>query len=523
MRWLSSAFAAVAVSVALVWPAAAVAAPGTCPTITRPLVADEPPAAGRLACADLRGWDLHQDRLAGADLHGSNLAGVSLGQADLAGADLSGANLAGADLSQADLSGANLRGANLADAELVQTDLANADLRDAVLAGANGTQAVMNDADLRGANLRGTYLGQAFLNRADLRDADLTGATTSQAETDGALGLPDRALDGSTPPPADPVTDTDTDTQQVAHTLLWPAGALALAWWRGRVGYLLRHRRTTPTRPGRVVGAVVGVGVVVAGIYLAAVGVLRGFTHLIGGVPWATDPGPLGFLATAPHHQLAFAGGAFLVGGLVSRLSRGRRREAERTPAGSQVAIGKPKPAPVGPELPAPVRLAVKVLACACLADLVAVVAMIFLDALPATGPWRAGTVVGHLVFVAITTLLLFLVTERVRTGEKVATPSGVVFAAGGRDPFVWLSGTSADKRAASQALPWEALDQVHLIRVLGTADPSSAMITVRAPGTDEPAEYPAELPVTRDRVAALRELLPPEMVTEHTRAPSSG
>ena len=92
---------------------------------------------------DLRGADLSDASLRGANLRGADLSNANLSNADLRGADLRGANLRGAGLSEADLSNANLRGAGLSEA-----DLSNANLR---------------GADLRGANLRG----------ADLRGADL--------------------------------------------------------------------------------------------------------------------------------------------------------------------------------------------------------------------------------------------------------------------------------------------------------------------------------------------------------------
>jgi len=84
------------------------------------------------------------------------------------------ADLRGADLHDADLSGANLRGADLHDANLRGANLRGADLRGAYLRGANLSGANLRDADLRGANLSGT----------DLRGADLRGANLS-----GALGL----------------------------------------------------------------------------------------------------------------------------------------------------------------------------------------------------------------------------------------------------------------------------------------------------------------------------------------------
>jgi len=86
------------------------------------------------------------------DLHDQPLAGLNLHQAHLLRANLSGANLRSSILDAARLNGANLAGA----------DLFYADLR---------------YADLHGADLRGANLGGATLARADLRGADLTGAT----------------------------------------------------------------------------------------------------------------------------------------------------------------------------------------------------------------------------------------------------------------------------------------------------------------------------------------------------------
>ena len=81
--------------------------------------------------------------LTDANLSGANLSSIELTQADLRGANLSGANLSSAELTQADLRGANLSGANLSSAEL--------------------TQAFLNEANLRGANLSSAELTQAFL------------------------------------------------------------------------------------------------------------------------------------------------------------------------------------------------------------------------------------------------------------------------------------------------------------------------------------------------------------------------
>ncbi|MFC4852654.1 pentapeptide repeat-containing protein [Actinophytocola glycyrrhizae] len=543
MRSTRSVLGALVVGVGLLVPVSPAVAAVDCAVVTPPPVAGELPPPGQLACTDLRGLDLLQEQLPGADLHGSNLAGVSLRQADLTSADLRGADLTGALLGQADLAGANLQGANLTGAEVTQTDLTNADLRGAVLTEARGIQVFLAGADLRGADLRGMRLGQADLTGADLRGADVTGADLTQAQTDGALGLTDPADGGSAgldvpgKVELNPGTEPDNETEpnidttaapaqpsgtQIAHLLLWPAAAAALAWWRTRLRFQMRHRDTTPLRSAAVVGGIVGIGLVVTGLYLAAVGLVRGFTHLTGDVAWAADPGPLSVLATEPHFQLAFAGGAFVLGCLVMRSTRRRAPAGNPPRAGSQVAVGKPRPGPAEQELSGPARAVLKAVAFAGLADLVIVVALMVLDGLPATGPWRSGTAVGHLVFVAVTTLVLSGFAARARTGNDVATPSGVVFAAGGREPYLWLSGTSSDKHPVSQALPWDALEQVHFIRVLGTADPASVMITVRGPGTGKPTEYPEELRVTPAQVAALRELLPPGMCTDHTRAPAS-
>ncbi|MDI3149349.1 pentapeptide repeat-containing protein [Serratia nevei] len=83
---------------------------------------------------------------------------------------------------------ANLRGANLCDADLCGADLRGANLRDADLCGANLCGANLRDADLCGANLRG-----ANLRDADLCDADLCGANLRDADLRDA-DLPDRTF-----------------------------------------------------------------------------------------------------------------------------------------------------------------------------------------------------------------------------------------------------------------------------------------------------------------------------------------
>ncbi len=65
--------------------------------------------------------NLHQARIAGADLAGAKLGGADLIGAKLAGADLTDADLWGADLTRADLWGVNLTRADLTRANLKDT------------------------------------------------------------------------------------------------------------------------------------------------------------------------------------------------------------------------------------------------------------------------------------------------------------------------------------------------------------------------------------------------------------------
>ncbi|GAB3462793.1 pentapeptide repeat-containing protein [Actinophytocola sediminis] len=512
-RILAAAAVGVAVSLAVFVPASAAAAGAQCTTRTpAPAVpAGDAPPLDRLACADLRGLDLSQERLAGADLHGADLTGTVLLQADLTGADLTGANLTGADLRQATMVGANLRGANLTDARASQADLTK--------------------ADLRGADLTRTELIQTTLVEADLTGTDLSTANTIQTTFDGAIGLPDDEPTVGLPPATEelqPVADDPApakqpagDSAQLAYTLFWPAIAIALGWSRTRIGHLLRHRHTTPLRPADLIGATVGIVLVVTALYLIPVGVSRGLAHLSGGADWAVDPGPLGWLAAEPHWQLLVAAVALVLGGIDLGLARRRPPRQPATTVG-QVAIGQPTPGRIGPEFGPPVRMLALLLVIAAVVDGVVVLVLLILGTLPATGLWQEDTVVGHLVFVVVAIAVLARFAANVRYGEGIESPSGAVLVGGAREPFLWLSGKSPNDRPVSTALPWESLEQVHLIRVLGTAHPTSAMITIRHPGADRPSEYPKELPLSRDQAAGLHTVLPAEMITEHTRAPSS-
>ena len=143
--------------------------------------------------ADLRGADLRDADLCGANLRGADLRGADLRDANLCGANLRdanlrGANLRGADLRDANLCGANLRGADLRGANLCGANLCGADLRDANLCDADLCGADLCDANLCGANLRGANLCGANLCDANLRGADLRGADLRDANLCGAKG-----------------------------------------------------------------------------------------------------------------------------------------------------------------------------------------------------------------------------------------------------------------------------------------------------------------------------------------------
>ena len=118
--------------------------------------------------ANLRGANLSDVNLRGADLCSANLSDVNLRGADLRSADLCSANL-----SDVNLRGANLRGADLSEADLRGADLRSADLRSADLCSANLRGADLSDVNLRGANLRGADLSDVNLRGANLRDVNL--------------------------------------------------------------------------------------------------------------------------------------------------------------------------------------------------------------------------------------------------------------------------------------------------------------------------------------------------------------
>jgi hypothetical protein len=138
----------------------------------------------------LRGADLSEAVLRGADLSGADLREAVLSEADLSEAVLRGAVLSGADLSEAVLRGADLSGAVLRGAVLSGAVLSGAVLRGAVLSGAVLSGAVLRGADLSEADLSEAVLRGAVLSGAVLRGADLRGAVLRGADLSEAVGTP---------------------------------------------------------------------------------------------------------------------------------------------------------------------------------------------------------------------------------------------------------------------------------------------------------------------------------------------
>jgi uncharacterized protein YjbI with pentapeptide repeats len=117
-----------------------------------------------------------QDNLEPLDLRGANLEDAVLEGAELSYANLEGVNLKGADLYWVILFGANLKKSNLENASLN-----GADLKEASLRGAN-----LKNADLGPDNLGGV----TQLQGADLTDAVLDGMIVSRAAYDHNTKFP---------------------------------------------------------------------------------------------------------------------------------------------------------------------------------------------------------------------------------------------------------------------------------------------------------------------------------------------
>ena len=109
-----------------------------------------------LSSAYLREANLGSANLSRANLSDANLHNAYLSRANLSGANLSDAYLSGADLSRAKLSDeAKLRGANLCDADLQGANLTGADLTDADLSRTNLVESDFTNATITGCRIYG--------------------------------------------------------------------------------------------------------------------------------------------------------------------------------------------------------------------------------------------------------------------------------------------------------------------------------------------------------------------------------
>ena len=140
---------------------------------------------------DLRGLDL-----CNADLRGADFTHARLEWANLDGAKLGGAILLGANLSHTSLRRANCQGANLCAAIVISACLDQADLSDACLACANLAGASLRQCRLVRADLRHATLANAVALSADLTDAKLLFCDLQGTYLDGAAGRQRRRRSG---------------------------------------------------------------------------------------------------------------------------------------------------------------------------------------------------------------------------------------------------------------------------------------------------------------------------------------
>lgn len=130
--------------------------------------------------------EVHDSKLAGADLSGRALQSAMLSRADLSGANLSRANLLYAELDncklgKADLSGAHLAGATMAGVNAVGANFSGANLKAVKLTGSNLKGAKFTGADLSDARMTRCNLAAADLANAKLYGADLAGCNLAAA------------------------------------------------------------------------------------------------------------------------------------------------------------------------------------------------------------------------------------------------------------------------------------------------------------------------------------------------------
>ncbi len=108
--------------------------------------------------------------------HGRDLRGADLSESVIPGANLQRAHLAGSTLSRSNLKKADLRRANLAGAKLTDAAFSDADMR----------WAVLGDTDMTKTKLRGANLSMADIQNADLSFSDVRGGRFVVANLDGA-------------------------------------------------------------------------------------------------------------------------------------------------------------------------------------------------------------------------------------------------------------------------------------------------------------------------------------------------
>jgi len=103
---------------------------------------------GKCRFCDLRGLELDQKKLVGADLRDVDLSGSSFRGSDLRGIRLQRSRLDSVDFSAASMSQANLFGAEVYDSVFHETDLAGSDLRFSRWIGVDLTEADLNHVSL---------------------------------------------------------------------------------------------------------------------------------------------------------------------------------------------------------------------------------------------------------------------------------------------------------------------------------------------------------------------------------------